>query len=111
MGTVKSLALLKKKQLATELIGFRTSSIVRIRNNSVLGVLFGVGCLLCVLFLCTVFRLIVVLSCVMCVACVLCLIVVPLPQGETPFAVEINNKLEDKLMGFRTSSIVRILDN
>jgi hypothetical protein len=41
----------------------------------------------CVL-LCTVFRLIVVLFCVMCVICVLCLIVVPLPPGETPFAVK-----------------------
>jgi hypothetical protein len=40
-------------------------------------------------FLCTVFRLIVVLFCVMCVDCVLCLIVVPLPPGENPFAVEI----------------------
>jgi hypothetical protein len=27
----------------------------------------------------------------MCVVCVLCLIVVPLPPGETPFAVKINN--------------------
>jgi hypothetical protein len=27
----------------------------------------------------------------MCVVCVLCLIVVPLPQGENPFAVKINN--------------------
>jgi hypothetical protein len=41
-------------------------------------------------FLCTVFRLIVVLFCVMCVVCVLCLIVVPLPLGENPFAVKIN---------------------
>jgi hypothetical protein len=41
-------------------------------------------------FLCTVFRLIVVLFCVMCVVCVLCLIVVPLPPGENPFAVKIN---------------------
>jgi hypothetical protein len=41
--------------------------------------------------LCTVFRLIVVLFRVMCVICVLCLIVVPLPPGENPFAVEINN--------------------
>jgi hypothetical protein len=40
-------------------------------------------------FLCTVFRLIVVLFCVMCVVCVLCLIVVPLPPGENPFAVKI----------------------
>jgi hypothetical protein len=39
--------------------------------------------------LCAVFRLIVVLFCVMCVICVLCLIVVPLPPGETPFAVKI----------------------
>jgi hypothetical protein len=42
--------------------------------------------------LCTIFRLIVVLFCVMCVVCVLCLIVVPLPPGETPFAVKISNK-------------------
>jgi hypothetical protein len=41
-------------------------------------------------FLCTVFRLIVVLFCVMCVVCVLCLIVVPLPPAENPFAVKIN---------------------
>jgi hypothetical protein len=41
--------------------------------------------------LCTVFRLIVVLFCAMCVVCVLCLIVVPLPPGENPFAVKINN--------------------
>jgi hypothetical protein len=41
-------------------------------------------------FLCTVFRLIVVLFCVMCVVCVLCLIVVPLPPGGNPFAVKIN---------------------
>jgi hypothetical protein len=41
-------------------------------------------------FLCTVFRLIVVLFCVMCAVCVLCLIVVPLPPGENPFAVKIN---------------------
>jgi hypothetical protein len=41
--------------------------------------------------LCAVFRLIVVLFCVMCVICVLCLIVVPLPLGENPFAVKINN--------------------
>jgi hypothetical protein len=27
----------------------------------------------------------------MCVICVLCLIVVPLPPGKNPFAVEINN--------------------
>jgi hypothetical protein len=46
--------------------------------------------ILCVV-LCTVFRLIDVLFCVMCVVCVLCLIVVPLPPGETPFAVKINN--------------------
>jgi hypothetical protein len=44
----------------------------------------------CVL-LCAVFRLIVVLFFVMCILCVLCLIVVPLPPGETPFAVTINN--------------------
>jgi hypothetical protein len=43
-------------------------------------------------FLCIVFRLIVVLFCVMCVVCMLCLIVVPLPPGENPFAVKINNK-------------------
>jgi hypothetical protein len=41
--------------------------------------------------LCAVFRLIVVLFCVMCIVCVLCLIVVPLPPGENPFAVKINN--------------------
>jgi hypothetical protein len=41
-------------------------------------------------FLCTVFRLIVVLFCVMCFVCVLCLIVVPLPPGENPFVVKIN---------------------
>jgi hypothetical protein len=41
-------------------------------------------------FLCTVFRLVVVSVCVMCVVCVLCLIVVPLPPGENPFAVKIN---------------------
>jgi hypothetical protein len=41
-------------------------------------------------FLCTVFRLIVVLFCVICVVCVLCLIVVPLPPGENPIAVKIN---------------------
>jgi hypothetical protein len=41
-------------------------------------------------FLCTVFRLIIVLFCVMCVVCMLCLIVVPLPPGENPFAVKIN---------------------
>jgi hypothetical protein len=47
----------------------------------------------------TVFRLIVVLFCMMCVVCVLCivcvlcLIVVPLPPGENPFAVKINNKI------------------
>jgi hypothetical protein len=39
----------------------------------------------------TIFRLIVVLFCVKCVVCVLCLIVVPLPPGENPFAVKINN--------------------
>jgi hypothetical protein len=27
----------------------------------------------------------------MCVVCVLCLVVVPLPPGENPFAVKINN--------------------
>jgi hypothetical protein len=42
-------------------------------------------------FLCTVFRLIVVLFCVMSVNGVLCLIVVPLPPGENPFAAKINN--------------------
>jgi hypothetical protein len=42
---------------------------------------------------CTVFRVSVVLFCVMCVVCVLCLIVVPLPSGENPFAVKINNKI------------------
>jgi hypothetical protein len=41
-------------------------------------------------FLCTVFRLIVVLFCVMCVVCVLCLIVVLVPPGGNPFAVKIN---------------------
>jgi type IV secretory pathway component VirB8 len=41
--------------------------------------------------LCVVFRLIVVSFCVMCVICVLCLIVVPLPPGENPFVVKINN--------------------
>jgi hypothetical protein len=41
-------------------------------------------------FLCTVFRLIVVLFWVMCVVCVLCLIVVPLPPVENPFADKIN---------------------
>jgi hypothetical protein len=46
--------------------------------------------ILCVV-LCTVFRLIVVLFCVMLVVCVLCLIVVPLPPGENPYAVKINN--------------------
>jgi hypothetical protein len=30
-----------------------------------------------------------VFVCMMCVICVLCLIVVPLPQGKTPFAVKI----------------------
>jgi hypothetical protein len=38
------------------------------------------------------FRLIVVLFCAMCVVCVLCLNVVPLPPGENPFAIKINNK-------------------
>jgi hypothetical protein len=43
----------------------------------------------------TINSLIVVLFCVMCVVCVLCLIVVPLPSGETPFAVKINyNKIK-----------------
>jgi hypothetical protein len=42
-------------------------------------------------FLCTAFRLIVVLF------CVLCLIVVPLPPGEHPFAVKINIYLKDIL--------------
>jgi hypothetical protein len=41
--------------------------------------------------LCNVFRLIVVLFCVMGVVCMLCLIVVPLPMGEKPFALKINN--------------------
>jgi hypothetical protein len=41
--------------------------------------------------LCSMFRLIVVLFCVKCVVCVLCHIVVPLPPGENPFAVKINN--------------------
>jgi hypothetical protein len=41
-------------------------------------------------FLCTVFRLIVVIFGVMCVVCVLCLIVGPLPPGENPFAVKMN---------------------
>jgi hypothetical protein len=41
--------------------------------------------------LCAVFRLIVVLFYVMCVVCVLCLNVVPLPPGENPLAVKINN--------------------
>jgi hypothetical protein len=41
--------------------------------------------------LCAVFRLIVVLFCVICVICVLCLTVVPLPPGENPFAVKIND--------------------
>jgi hypothetical protein len=41
--------------------------------------------------LCTAFRLIVALFCVMCVICVLCLSVVPLPPGENPCAVKINN--------------------
>jgi hypothetical protein len=43
--------------------------------------------------LCNVFRLIVLLLFVMFVVCVLCLIVVPLPPGENPFAVKINNNL------------------
>jgi hypothetical protein len=30
---------------------------------------------------------------VMCVICVLCLIVVPLPQGKNPFAVEVNKQI------------------
>jgi hypothetical protein len=46
--------------------------------------------IVCVI-LCAVFRLIVVLFFVMCVICVLCLIVVPLPQGKYPFAVERSN--------------------
>jgi hypothetical protein len=41
-------------------------------------------------FLCTVFRLIVMLFCVMCVVCVLSLIVVPQPPDENPFAFKIN---------------------
>jgi hypothetical protein len=42
------------------------------------------------IFVCIVFRLIVVLFCVMCVVCVLCLIVEPLPPVENPFGVKIN---------------------
>jgi hypothetical protein len=41
--------------------------------------------------LCAVVRLIVVLYCVMSVVCVLSLIVVPLPPGEYPFALKVNN--------------------
>jgi hypothetical protein len=48
--------------------------------------------IVCVI-LCTMFRLIVVLFCVKYVVCVLCLTVVPLPPGENPFAVKINNKI------------------
>jgi hypothetical protein len=47
--------------------------------------------------LCTVFRLIVVLFCVMGVVSCLCLIVVPLPPGENPFAIKINNKSKKKV--------------
>jgi hypothetical protein len=47
---------------------------------------YGVVCS----FVCCV-SLMVVLFCVMCVICVLCLTVVPMPPGETPFAVQINN--------------------
>jgi hypothetical protein len=55
--------------------------------------------------LCTVFRLIVVLYCVMCVVCVFCLIVLPLPPGENPFAVKINNII---ILSLHTSgSLVR----
>jgi hypothetical protein len=54
-----------------------------------------------------VFRLIVVLFCVMCVVCELCLIVVPLPPGENPFAVKINNNKHSRLQFERCS--VRIL--
>jgi hypothetical protein len=64
--------------------------------------LYNFSCDCCIFILCsvfivcvflyTVFRLIVVLFCVMYVVCVLCLIVVPLPPGENPFAVKINNK-------------------
>jgi hypothetical protein len=43
--------------------------------------------------LCAVFRLTVVLFSVIYVICVLCLTVVPLPPGEDPFAVKINNIL------------------
>jgi hypothetical protein len=56
-------------------------------------------------FLCTVFRLIVVLFCVMCVVCVLCLIVVPLPPGENPFAGKINIYLSNNLKLRRTPII------
>jgi hypothetical protein len=53
--------------------------------------------------LCTAFRLIVVLFCAMCVVSVLCLIVVPLPSGETPFAVKMNNNnSEHFVVYFRT---------
>jgi hypothetical protein len=52
--------------------------------------------------LCTVFRLIVVLFYVMCVVCVLCLIVVPLPPGENPYAVKINNN--NNYFGFAANS-------
>jgi hypothetical protein len=52
--------------------------------------LFCVVFIVCVV-LCNVFRLIVVLFCVVRVVCVLCPIVVPMPPGENPFAVKINN--------------------
>jgi hypothetical protein len=55
--------------------------------------------------LCAVFRLIVVLFCMMCVVCVLCLIVVPLPPGENPFEVKINNN--DNKFGARGSVVVK----
>jgi hypothetical protein len=47
--------------------------------------------ILCRVFIVCYVCFIVVLFCVMCVICVLCLIVVQLPQGENPFAVEIND--------------------
>jgi uncharacterized membrane protein len=47
--------------------------------------------------LCNVFRLVVVLFSVMSVVCVLCPIVVPLPPGENPFAVKINNNNNNKM--------------
>jgi hypothetical protein len=42
----------------------------------------------------------------MCVVCVLCLIVVPLPPGENPFAVKINNKNYKHSNGENVSSEV-----